>query len=78
MAKLLASRIIVILEMQRTPQKKFEDRAVFYACRCINEHAPNEKASDCDYKLKKVFMIRILDNFVLKYSGEAVYFTMHA
>jgi len=64
--------------MQRTRQENFQDRAIFYACRCINEQAPNEKASDWDYKLKKVYMIRILDKFVLEKREELEYFAMHA
>jgi len=65
---------LFILEMQRTRQKNFEDRAVYYACRCIIDQAPNLQGSGWEYDLKKVYMIGILDNFVLKYSREALYF----
>ena len=60
--------------MQRKRHKNFEDRAVYYACRCISDQAPNLQGSGWEYDLKKVYMIGILDNFVLNYSREAVYF----
>ena len=41
---------------------------------CISDRAPNLQGSGWEYDLKKVYMIGILDNFVLKYSREAVYF----
>jgi len=63
-----------IIEMQRTRQEHFEDRAVFYACRCINDQARNEKGGKWDYNLKKVYMIGILDNFVLKEREDVEYF----
>lgn len=48
---------LFIIEIQRTRQEHFEDRAVFYACRCISDQAPNEKGSGWEYNLKNVYMI---------------------
>jgi len=63
-----------IIEMQRIRRKNFEDRAVFYACRCISDQARNETGSEWDYNLKKVYMIGILDNFVLNKRPKEEYF----
>jgi len=65
---------LFILEMQRTRKDNFEDRAVYYACRCISDLAPIKRRSEWDYNLKKVYMIGILDNFVLKKRGKEEYF----
>jgi len=65
---------LFILEMQRTNKNNFEDRALFYACRCISDQASTENKSEWEYDLKKVYMIGILDNFVLKNSKRKKYF----
>ena len=47
-----------IVELQRSPQKYFKDRSVYYTSFPIQEQS---KRGDWDYSLKKVFFVGILD-----------------
>jgi len=48
-----------IVELQKTKQKFFKDRTVYYSTFPIQEQA--KRGSDWDFKLKKVYTIAILD-----------------
>jgi len=48
-----------IVELQKTKQKFFKDRTVFYSTFPIRDQV--EKGSDWNFELKKVYMIAILD-----------------
>jgi len=47
-----------IVELQRTEQKHFKDRALYYTSFPIQEQA---KKGNCDYELTKVYFVAILD-----------------
>ena len=47
-----------IVELQRSPQKYFKDRSVYYTSFPIQEQS---ERGDWDYRLKKIFFIGILD-----------------
>ncbi len=48
-----------IVELQKTKQKFFKDRVLYYSTFPIQEQA--KKGSDWDFKLNKVYMVAILD-----------------
>jgi hypothetical protein len=60
-----------LIEVQKSRQKFFKDRTLFYASRFISNQAPKgSKRSNWNYELKEVYVISILEYFVLD-TGEA-------
>lgn len=55
-----------MIEVQRGKQENFKQRAIFYASRLISDQAPKGKRRQWNYELKEVYMIALLDGFILK------------
>ncbi len=55
----------IIIEMQKAKQRYFKDRALFYACRVLQEQGikrmENDPSKTWDYKLKPLYLISIMD-----------------
>ena len=54
-----------LIEVQKAKQKYFKDRTLFYASRLISDQAPKGKRNKWKYKLDDVYVISILEKFVL-------------
>ena len=63
-----------IIEMQREGQEFFKERAVFYASRLVTEQGRNEKDGKWNFDIRDVYMIGILENFVLDEGQKDEYF----
>ncbi len=53
-----------IIEVQRSAQVNFKERALFYASRLIGSLAPRGRREDWAYSLPEVYLVAILDRFV--------------
>jgi len=62
-----------IIEVQRGKQEKFKQRALFYTSRLISEQAPKGKRSEWAYNISGVYLIALLEDFVLDDSLAAEY-----
>ncbi|MBO9593889.1 MAG: PD-(D/E)XK nuclease family transposase [Niabella sp.] len=54
-----------IIEMQRSNQKNFKERALFYTSRLISDLAPKGKRHVWDYELPEVYLVALLEDFEL-------------
>ncbi len=52
-----------IVEVQKSEQKYFKERALFYTSRLISDQAPKGNRAAWKYNLKEVYLIAILENF---------------
>lgn len=59
-----------IIEVQRSNQKNFKDRSVFYTSRLISEQIPKGNRKGWAYLLPEVYMIALLEDFTLEDSPE--------
>lgn len=62
-----------IIEVQRGKQENFKQRALFYTSRLISEQAPKGKRSEWNYNVQEVYLVALLEDFVLEGSPETEY-----
>ncbi|WEK19689.1 MAG: Rpn family recombination-promoting nuclease/putative transposase [Candidatus Pedobacter colombiensis] len=62
-----------IIEVQRSYQKYFKERALFYTSRVISEQAPKGSRKDWAYNLTEVYQVVFLENFNLPDSSRSEY-----
>ena len=55
-----------IIELQRGKQEYFKQRALFYTSRLISEQAPKGRRSEWAYNISGVYLIALLEDFVLE------------
>lgn len=65
--------VMFIIEIQRSRQKNFIDRTLFYTNKLTTEQAPKGKRKEWGFALKEVFLIAILDGFVLNDDPEYIH-----
>lgn len=58
-----------LIEIQRGRQENFKQRALFYMSRLISNQAPKGRRHEWKYNLKEVYLIALLDGFVLEDSA---------
>ncbi len=54
-----------IIEIQRSSQQFFKERALFYTSRLISGQAPRGNRNKWAYNLKEVYLVALLDGFTL-------------
>ncbi len=64
---------LFLLEIQRQSHAHFKERTVFYGSRLVNDQAPKDGIKDWGYRLKKVYVIAILDRFNIPGSPKTDY-----
>jgi predicted transposase/invertase (TIGR01784 family) len=62
-----------IIEVQRGKQEKFKERALFYTSRLISEKAPKGRRSEWGYNIAEVYLVALLEDFVLDESPDGEY-----
>jgi predicted transposase/invertase (TIGR01784 family) len=62
-----------IIEVQRTKKDNFKKRALFYTSRLISNQAPVGNRSVWNYDIDEVFLVALLDGFVLEGTPEKEY-----
>ncbi len=62
-----------IVEVQKSEQKFFKERALFYASRLISDQAPKGDRAAWKYSLKEVYLIAILENFSIDTRANKAY-----
>lgn len=62
-----------IIEVQRTKKDNFKKRALFYTSRLISNQAPVGNRSAWNYDIDEVFLVALLDGFVLEGTPEKEY-----
>jgi predicted transposase/invertase (TIGR01784 family) len=55
-----------LIEVQRARQGYFKERALFYTSRLISDQAPKGKRSAWGYDIAKVYLIALLEDFILE------------
>ncbi|SDD93407.1 PD-(D/E)XK nuclease family transposase [Niabella drilacis] len=55
-----------IIEVQRSNQKNFKERALFYTSRLISDLAPKGKRHLWNYELPEVYLVALLEDFELE------------
>jgi len=55
-----------IIEVQRGKQEHFKQRTLFYTSRLISDQAPKGRRADWGYNVTEVYLIAILEDFVLE------------
>lgn len=55
-----------IIEVQRGKQENFKERTLFYTSRLISDQAPKGRRSDWAYNVTEIYLIAILEDFVLE------------
>ena len=55
-----------IIEVQRGKQEHFKQRTLFYTSRLISDQAPKGRRADWAYNVTEVYLIAILEDFVLE------------
>jgi predicted transposase/invertase (TIGR01784 family) len=55
-----------LIEVQRGKPGRFKERALFYTSRLISDQAPKGKRAEWDYNVDEVYLVAILENFVLE------------
>jgi predicted transposase/invertase (TIGR01784 family) len=62
-----------IIEVQRGRQENFKKRALFYTSRLISEQAPKGNRSGWAYHIAGVYLVALLEDFILEDSPENEY-----
>lgn len=62
-----------IIEVQRTKKDNFKKRALFYTSRLISNQAPVGKRAVWNYDIDEVFLVALLDGFLLEGTAEKEY-----
>ncbi len=62
-----------IIEVQRGKQGNFKQRAVFYTSRLVSEQAPKGKRSEWAYDVQEVYLIALLEDFILDTDNDGNY-----
>jgi predicted transposase/invertase (TIGR01784 family) len=64
-----------LIEVQRARAGRFKERALFYTSRLISDQAPRGDRSSWAYDITEVYLIAVLEDFVLE--GSPVYDYLH-
>jgi predicted transposase/invertase (TIGR01784 family) len=62
-----------LIEVQRTKQGYFKERALFYTSRMVSDQAPKGNRNAWGYNIAEVYLIALLEDFTLKDSPENSY-----
>jgi len=62
-----------IIEVQRARQDNFKKRTLFYTSRLISDQAPKGNRARWNYDIKEVYLIALLDSFLLEGTSEKEY-----
>ncbi len=55
-----------LIEVQRGKQDRFKERTLFYTSRLISDQAPRGKRAEWGYDIDEVYLVAILEDFVLE------------
>ncbi len=62
-----------IIEVQRGKQTRFKERALYYTSRLISDQAPKGKRAEWGYDITGVYLVALLENFILEDSVAGAY-----
>ena len=62
-----------LIEVQRSSQSNLKQRMLFYAAKLVSDMAPKGKRQEWNYAIQEVYVIVLMDGFILPDSREGQY-----
>jgi len=63
----------ILIEVQRSKQANFKERALFYTSRLISNQAPKGNRAAWGYQISEIYLIALLEDFTLEESDASQY-----